>query len=150
VGVLELAPRRVLQEHGDEEVSALGTVALVRLEQPVAAGEPAERRPELAPEQHAVTHPEGAANGGPDLARGQMSAVCPLEPGDVVRVQAKHVGGSREQLEVVGRERQVLVGRSESLVGVAPRPARVGGAGPLELTLCIHGHAIVDPVATTV
>ena len=96
VGILELASGRVLQEHGDEEVSALGTVRLLRLEQPVAAREPAERRPELPSEQHAVAHPEGAADGGPDGARGQMSAVCPLEPVDVVLVQAEHVGRPRE------------------------------------------------------
>ncbi len=96
VGVLELASGRVLQEHRDEEVSALGTVRLLRLEQPVAAREPAERRPELPSEQHAVAHPEGAADGGPDGARGQMSAVCPLEPVDVVLVQAEHVGRPRE------------------------------------------------------
>jgi hypothetical protein len=58
-----------------------------------------------------------------------MSALeCP----NVLVLQALHIGGSREQHEIVRLQPARVIGARERLVGVPPRVFRVRGAAALE------------------
>jgi hypothetical protein len=53
-------------------------------------------------------------------------------------VAAEHVGRGGQQLEVQGPERLRVVGAGEGLMGLSPRPSRVGVVASLEFEDCVH------------
>ncbi len=57
----------------------------------------------------------------------------PLEPRDGVVVAAEHVGGHREELEILRVERLLLVRAYEEVVRLGPGSSRKGLTAPLEL-----------------
>ena len=60
-GALQVAARLLLEDRGQEHVAALHALALVAIEQPTGAPEPAAGAPHVAVGSERDAHPEGAA-----------------------------------------------------------------------------------------
>ena len=102
---------RLLLEHGrQQEVAALDPVLPLAVEQPLGAAQPATRPADLSMAGERDTDPEGAAEGGQLIARGEVGAMRALEQVAVLGLSADHVGAAGKQLEVVGRQRRFPVG----------------------------------------
>ena len=135
---LPVVARPLLEHRRQQQVAVLDSVALLALEQPASASQPAARTPDLpmAGESHA--DPEGAAQGGELITRLQVDAMRALEQVAVLGLATDHVRAGGEECKVVRRERDLPVGPRERLVRVQPGFARIGLASPFELCHGIH------------
>src|SRR5918996_1191670 len=129
----EVAARFVLEDERNEQVAALDGVVLA--DELVGAPEPAAGRTPLPAQRVIDAHPERAPERGGVVARLQRGMMSALQEAQVLVVPAEHVGGRREELEVLGPERSRLVGVRERLVGVLPGAPLVRGAAPLQVVL---------------
>jgi hypothetical protein len=99
----------VLEHERHEQVAALDRVRFA--ENPLGSPEPSAGRTHLSSKCEVDAHPERR----PDCARGlagrYVGVMRALKDAEVLVVQAEHVGGRREQLEIVRAERSAAIGR---------------------------------------
>jgi hypothetical protein len=110
VRALEIPAEHVLQHSRYQQIAALDRVTLLAFEQPSRAREPSQGGARLSPERQVVADPERAAHGPRRLAGVQVGVMCPLEAAHIVVVAPEHVGGPRQQLEVLRLQRRRLIG----------------------------------------
>ena len=138
-GLLELPFGLVLIDEWHEQVAALDDVALLAVEQPLRATDPAARGADLAPREEAHSTPEGAADGRKRFARIEIGVVSPFESTLEIAVSPEHVRGGREQLEVGGLEWRSGVDTRQEVVRGSPGSTLVRLAAALEVRARCHG-----------
>jgi hypothetical protein len=135
-----IARRHVGEDLRQQQEPALDAVALLALQQPLRAAEPAGRATHLAAQDEVHADPERAAHGPQSLAVIEVRLVRALERGRLVVVAPEHVGRRRELLEILGRQR--IRGR-ERVEALLPGSPRVGVAAPFEVIGGRH-HPLVS------
>lgn len=121
------------------QIALFDTVPVLALNEALRPAEPTSRRPHLSSDREVHPEPESDARRAKPVPGVQAHVVRTLQECQVVVHATDHGGRDREQLEVVRSQRRRLVGARQRLVGVQPRPLRVGLATALEGV----GHHVV-------
>ena len=128
----------VLEHRRQQHVAVLDAVMLLAVEQPLRAAQPSAGSAHLASAGEIYAHPERAAHGAQSFARVHVCMMGALQVAQVLVVVADHVGRGRQQLEVLRSQWGRLIGIRQRLVGVPPRPPRVGLTALFELVHRVH------------
>jgi DNA-binding transcriptional ArsR family regulator len=123
---VEVTAQLVLKADRQEHVTLLDTLALLALEQPLSAAEPARGRPHLTAERKVHADPERAADCGQRLALFRVRVVRALQQRNPFVDEPEHVGRRRQQHEVRAGQGSRAFDVPQQLVGLTPRGSRVG------------------------
>ncbi|MGH2825324.1 MAG: hypothetical protein ACRDLY_20360 [Thermoleophilaceae bacterium] len=123
---LEVAGRLVLRHGRQQQVAALDAVASLTFDQPPGTAEPPGCAAHLPLEGEVDADPERATRRSQALAPIQVQLVGTLQAAHVLVVAAEHVGRRGQQLEILGFQRRRPIRARQQLVGVDPRPPRIG------------------------
>ena len=88
-GGFEVTARLLLEDDGQEEISALHPIDAALLEQPLRAAEPAARASDVSAPREADAQPECAAKGLQALAGGEVRAIAPARAGRDTRTRGR-------------------------------------------------------------
>jgi hypothetical protein len=129
----------VLHDDRHEGVAPLDAVALLALQQPVGAAEPAGRRPDLPLEGEVDAEPDRASGRPRGVLAVEVRLMGALERPQGLVVEADHVRRGRQQLQIIGAERSRLVSLAQRGVRVGPVSRLICPAPPLQSTGRMHG-----------
>ncbi len=124
---LEVTRSEVLLDHRQQQITLLGALARVALQQPLGTAKPAGRAALLAAHVQAKAEPERAADGASALVGVHMSVVGPFKGPEVFIIPTDQVCRQRKPFEVLGSQRRFLIGERKRVVGVSPG-AKLGSA----------------------
>ena len=133
-----IARHGLLEVGRHQHVALLDAVRLLMLEHTLSAREPPCRARRVAVEQKVDAEPERASHGRERLPAVEVGAVSAFERALLLLIAADHVGGGREQLQVLGGERGSAIGASQRPVRVRPGALLEERATALE----IIGHQV--------
>ena len=120
------AHRLVAEGDRQQEVTMLGALAGLRVDQRLPARQPRAAAPGLAEGHRAKPEPERRARGLARRARVEPRLVHALERLLEVVVSSRALRGLGQQIEILGAERCARVARREGLVGLGPDATPVG------------------------
>ena len=122
-----------------QQVSRLDVVAVVAAQEAIGPAQPSARRLPLPAQCEVDGRPEGGADRRQQLPVVEVPAMGPLQRLHLVGVATQHVGGRREEHEVVGPQAAVGVGVGEQPMGVDPVQVAGGlSAAPNQVQRVVH------------